>query len=101
MCLEHPAITEMNRKGYIGALNQPECCGSDWFGFEILTGDEIVEINGEVVLKEHLEDFLKANEFQFYTLAGHDVVEYDSEVILKEDLEDFLVSKGFEFKTAQ
>jgi hypothetical protein len=100
MCIEHPAITEMNRKGYINMLKQPECCGIDWFGFEILSGDEIVEFDGEVVLNEHLEDYLKANEFQFYTIAGEDVVEYDGEFGLKDDLHEFLESLGFEFKTA-
>jgi hypothetical protein len=67
MHLEHPAITEMNRKGYIGALNQPECCGIDYFGFEILSGDDVIEFDGEIVLKEHLEDFLKEKGFEFKT----------------------------------
>lgn len=63
--LEHPQITEMNRKGYLGASEQPESCGTDVFGFEILAGDPIVEYNGETVLKEHLEDFLKDMGFEF------------------------------------
>jgi hypothetical protein len=63
MCLEHPAISEMNKKGYLGGDNMS--CGSDVFGFEILAGDEIVEFDGEVVLKEHLEDFLKDLGFEF------------------------------------
>jgi hypothetical protein len=100
MCIEHPAITEMNRKGYINMLNQKECCGIDWFGFEILNGDEIVEFDKEIVLTEHLEDFLKAIGFQFYTIAGEDVVEYDGDVSLKDDLNEFLESLGFEFKNA-
>lgn len=65
MHLEHPMVAEMNKKGYVGASEQPESCGSDYFGFEILAGDEIVEYNGEIVLKEHLEDFLKAMGFEF------------------------------------
>lgn len=64
MHLEHPSITEMNRKGFIGPVEQ-ESCGSDFFGFEISPGDEVVEYDGERVLKEHLEDFLKAYGFEF------------------------------------
>jgi hypothetical protein len=100
MCIEHPAITEMNRKGYLNALNQPECCGIDWFGWEILTSDEIVEFNGETVLKEHLEDFLKANGFKFEWMLNEEVVWYEGEYTLKENLDDFLKSIGFEFKIA-
>jgi hypothetical protein len=63
--LEHPQITEMNRKGYLGASEQRESCGTDFFGFEILAGDEVVVWEGEMVLKEHLVDFLKATGFEF------------------------------------
>jgi hypothetical protein len=65
MSLEHPAISEMNRKGFLGASDKPESCGTDFFGFEILAGDEVVVWEGEIVLKEHLEDFLKAAGFEF------------------------------------
>jgi transposase len=34
-------------------------------GLKILAGDEIVEFDGEVVLKEHLEEFLKDLGFEF------------------------------------
>jgi hypothetical protein len=62
--LEHPSIAEMNKKGYLGGEDNMNC-GSDVFGFEILAGDEIVEFDGEVVLKEHLEEFLKDLGFEF------------------------------------
>jgi hypothetical protein len=39
-------------------INQPEHYGIDYFGDEILVGDEIVEINGEIVLKDNFEDYL-------------------------------------------
>jgi hypothetical protein len=100
MCIEHPAVTEYNRKGYLNVLAQNECCGIDWFGFEILSGDEIVEFDGEIVLKEYLEDFLKAIGFKFYMLIDEDIVEYDGDVSFKNDLDEFLESLGFEFKNA-
>jgi hypothetical protein len=65
MCLEHPQITEMTRKGYLGASDQPESCGTDVFGFEILAGDSIVMFEGETILKEHLEEYLKEMGFEF------------------------------------
>lgn len=64
MYLEHPSISEINKKGYIGPIEQ-ESCGNDVFGFEILPGDDIVEFDGETVLKEHLEEFLKDLGFEF------------------------------------
>jgi hypothetical protein len=66
--LEHPQITEMNRKGYLNALQQPEHMGTDIFGNELLAGDEVVEYNGELALKEDLLDFLDALGFTFKTL---------------------------------
>ncbi|WP_153124625.1 YqaI family protein [Peribacillus tepidiphilus] len=59
--MEHPVITQINRTGYPNNMvAQPEHNGFDFFGTEILDGDEIVidENNGEVVLKENLEDYL-------------------------------------------
>lgn len=64
MHLEHPAITEMNKKGFIGPVEQ-KSCGSDYFGFDIEPGDEVVEFDGDIVLKEHLEEFLKDLGFEF------------------------------------
>jgi len=61
--LEHPAISEMNRKGFIGT--EETSCGSDYFGFEILAGDEVVEYDGEVILKENLDEYLKELGFSF------------------------------------
>jgi hypothetical protein len=66
--LEHPQISEMNRKGLIGALNQPECEGLDYFGNELLIGDDVVEFEGEIVLRDQLDDFLQALGFTFKTL---------------------------------
>lgn len=60
--IEHPDITRTLRTGYPDGLrnmiNQPEHYGIDYFGDEILVGDEIVEINGEIVLKDNFEDYL-------------------------------------------
>ncbi|WP_077623809.1 YqaI family protein [Sediminibacillus massiliensis] len=57
--LEHPTVTQINRTGYPKeALEQPEHCGIDALGDEILVGDKIFEIDGETVLEENLERYL-------------------------------------------
>jgi hypothetical protein len=64
----HPIINEMEQKGLANALNQPECQGLDYFGNELLVGDDVVEYDGEVVLRDNLYDFLEALGFTFKTL---------------------------------
>ena len=61
MHLEHPEITQVNRTGYVNIVAQSEHAGVDYFGTEILIGDEIVtdDNTGEVVLKEDLEKYLE------------------------------------------
>lgn len=61
MHLEHPEITQVNRTGYVNMVAQSEYAGVDYFGTEILIGDEIVtdDNTGEVVLKEDLEKYLE------------------------------------------
>jgi len=61
MHLEHPEITQVNRTGYVNMMAQSEHAGVDYFGTEILIGDEIVtdDNTGEVVLKEDLEKYLE------------------------------------------
>jgi hypothetical protein len=66
--LENPQITEINRKGYLNALNQPECQGLDYFNNELVSGDDVVEFDGEVVLRDNLYEFLEALGFTFKTL---------------------------------
>jgi hypothetical protein len=66
MHLEHPAISEMNKKGYLGG-REDMATKKDWFGFDIDPGDEVVEFDGDIVLKENLEEYLKANGFEFKT----------------------------------
>lgn len=58
--LEHPIITAVNQTGYPDLREQQEHAGMDYFGNEILVGDDIFEDpnNGEVVLKENLEEYL-------------------------------------------
>jgi len=68
--IQDPRITRTLRTGYPNMVAQPEHNGIDYFGAEILAGDEIVidENNGEVVLKENLEDYLReVYEFTFTT----------------------------------
>jgi Hypothetical protein Yqai len=70
MHLEHPEITQVNRTGYLNMVAQSEHAGVDYFGTEILIGDEIVtdDNTGEVVLKEDLEKYLEAEYgFKFTT----------------------------------
>jgi hypothetical protein len=63
--LEHPDITRCNRTGYPEGIhdliNQPEHNGFDYFGKEILSGDDIVidEEMGEVILLDNLEKYLE------------------------------------------
>lgn len=64
--MEHPAITEMNKKGYVGQPQENE--GLDFFGNELLPGDDVVEYEGEVVLRDNLNEFLEAIGFTFKTL---------------------------------
>jgi hypothetical protein len=63
---EHTQITEMNKKGYVGKPQESE--GSDYFGNELLPGDDVVEFDGEVVLRDNLYEFLEAIGFTFKTL---------------------------------
>jgi hypothetical protein len=57
--MEHPTITQLNRKGYLKMIAQPEHAGIDYFGTELFPGDDIVEdpATGDVVLKEDREVF--------------------------------------------
>ena len=43
--------------------------GTDALGDEIWEGDEIIEINGETVLRENLEDFLLEHLGARFTIA--------------------------------
>lgn len=67
--IEHPAITSINILGYPSKLlKQSEHSGIDFFGDEILEGDEICEYDEEIILKENLERFLKKElGFEFKT----------------------------------
>jgi hypothetical protein len=66
--LQHPDITRTLKTGYPNLVEQPEHMGVDYFGFEILTGDEVVEYDGEIVLRENLHDFLQELGFEFKTV---------------------------------
>jgi hypothetical protein len=67
--LEHPAIYSVNRTGYVNISNQPECCGFDVFGDEVLSGDSVVFDGDEMILIENLERYLSENyDFKFQTI---------------------------------
>lgn len=57
----HWKFLEDNLNGIENMVEQPEHAGIDFYGFEIIEGDEIVtdNINGEVILKENLERYLQ------------------------------------------
>jgi hypothetical protein len=67
--LEHPTVTEINRFGYPKEmLEQPEHFGTDFFGDEVLVGDDYVEIDGEIILMDNLDRFLSEQlGFEFKT----------------------------------
>lgn len=48
--MEHPLVTKIERTGYPNMIKQPEHAGIDFFGDEILEGDEFVEYEGELIL---------------------------------------------------
>ncbi|MCM3324270.1 YqaI family protein [Cytobacillus kochii] len=56
--MEHPEVTQLRRTGYPNLVAQPEHAGIDYFGEEILEGDEIVEYDGEIILKGNLQRYL-------------------------------------------
>lgn len=62
--LEHPAITRTLATGYPEAVEQPENGDVDFYGTEILEGDIVAEYDGEIILDENLERYLK-EEFGF------------------------------------
>lgn len=69
--LEHPDITRTLRTGYPEGLriNQTEHYGIDYFGDEILIGDDVVIDEAEIILKDNLERYLSEEYgFQFKTV---------------------------------
>ena len=67
MLRDHPVIERIEKTGYPNMIEQPEHAGIDYYGTEIIEGDDIVEYDGEVVLKENLEKFLAEMGFEFKT----------------------------------
>jgi hypothetical protein len=62
--LEHPAITKVNRTGYLHP--EPKHYGFDFFGNEVMVGDEILVLDDEFFLKEEMFD----ETIQVLKLAG-------------------------------
>jgi hypothetical protein len=69
MSIEHPIITRINDTGYPSKEVEPkESADVDYFGNEILVGDEVVVHNGETILTDSLGDYLiEVLEFEFKT----------------------------------
>ncbi|MDF1509706.1 hypothetical protein PZE06_16320 [Robertmurraya sp. DFI.2.37] len=56
--MDHPAIEKAMKTGYPNMVAQPEYFGIDYFGEEIFVGDDIVELDGELILRDNLERYL-------------------------------------------
>jgi hypothetical protein len=56
--LEHPSVTDMNRKGYLGLAAQSEHAGLDYFGSELLPDDDVAIDGDVIILKDNLERYL-------------------------------------------
>jgi hypothetical protein len=109
--MERPEITHINLTGYpremLGLENvvsQPECAGIDFYGSEILEGDEIAidkDNFEEIILKEHVKRYLI--EKCHFLYKGGIYVDMDREEIVKEhELEQYLHEvHGFEFMIAK
>lgn len=66
--MDHPLVTQIERTGYPNMIDQPEHTGIDFFGDEILDGDEFVEYDGELVLVDNLNRYLSEEMgFEFKT----------------------------------
>jgi Hypothetical protein Yqai len=112
--MEHPMISEMNKYGYLksqgieNVVSQPECGGIDYYGNEIIEGDEIVidkENFHEIVLKENLTQYLVDKcDFSFFEVRGMSIVldPKQVKVFAGQDLEKVLHEEyGFEFTTSE
>jgi hypothetical protein len=61
-------INQIERSGYPNMVEQPEHVGIDYFGDETLDGDDIVEYDGEIILRDNLERYLtEVMGFEFKT----------------------------------
>ncbi|WP_026678185.1 YqaI family protein [Fictibacillus gelatini] len=69
--IEHPMITQIERTGYpADMVEQSEHFGIDYYGNEIVSGDDVVEDKeaGELILKDDLEKYLEeVYGFKFFT----------------------------------
>ncbi|HHY74067.1 MAG TPA: hypothetical protein GX497_12775 [Bacillus bacterium] len=70
MNIEHHQITRTFRTGYPNVVAQPEHFGTDYFGDEVLEGDDYIEDTNtdEIILKDNLEKYLEeVYDFKFQT----------------------------------
>lgn len=66
--MDHPTVNQIQRTGFPNMAVQQEHAGIDYFGDEILDGDDIVEYDGEIILRDNLERYLtEVMEFEFKT----------------------------------
>lgn len=57
----------MERTGYPNIVDHPEHIGIDYFGEEVLVGDDYVEYDGDLILLDNLERYLSEMGFEFKT----------------------------------
>jgi hypothetical protein len=112
--MEHPEITRIlltgyphRESGFENMVQQTECCGVDFYGTELLEGDEICIDKSnfhEIVLKENLTQYLVDKcDFAFSEVRGMGVVldQQRLTVFAGQDLEKMLQEEyGFEFTIA-
>ncbi len=65
--MDHPDITRTERTGFPNLVSQSEHIGIDYFGEEVLVGDEYVEYDGDLILLDNLERYLSELGFEFKT----------------------------------
>jgi len=57
--IEHPVLRQIMKTGYPeNVAAQPENCGRDYFGEEILENEDIVIDGDDTILKHNLERYL-------------------------------------------
>ena len=56
--LEHPDLTRVNKTGYANVVDQKEHFGTDYFGHEIVKGNDYIELpDGKLLLERNIEDY--------------------------------------------
>lgn len=100
MGLQHPMITQIERTGYPNMMAQPEHAGSDFYGTEIFSNDDIINLpNGEMLHEDNLDDYLI--EELSVEFDENIAIFPNGDIVFDDNLEDYLIEVlRFEFTTA-